>query len=219
MHLLFSQFLKLSTFVLIVSMLSLSCNSTSEAEQSAWAAASEQNTLEALDSFLNNYPKTQYSKEIAQRREGILWALAQRNKTEYYYRYYLKEFPQGAHHVEAAAQLEAMPEEDINLQDLSAKTLVGTVRYENEQQLEVIALQFKSLDQTAAEVKFRVNAHLSHDVKKELWGRIELPEHKIFFEENREDEFILGLSNGRIYMRNGNILIESTDPKQYWMLR
>jgi hypothetical protein len=198
----------------------LSCNSaTTEAEKAAWGAASEQNTLEALDSFLNNYPNTQYSKEIATRREGILWTLAQRNKTEYYYRYYLGEFPQGAHHVEAAAQLEAMPKENVSLQDLSAKTLVGTIRYENEQQLEVLALQFQSLDQSANEVKFQVNAHLSHDVRKELWGRIELPEYKIYFEENREDEFILGLSDGRIYIRNGNILIESTDPKQYWMLR
>lgn len=219
MYLLFSQLSKFLFLTLLALSLTLSCNTAdSDAENTAWAAASERNSLEALDSFIANYPNTQHSKEIAQRREGILWKLAQRKKTEYFYQYYLQEFPQGAHHVEAAAQLEAMPQEDISLEDLSVKSFVGNVRYHDTEQLEVIALQFKSLDQSANEVKFTAYAHITHDIKKELWGRIELPTFKISFEENREDKFILGLSNGRIYLRNSRILLESTDPKQYWVL-
>lgn len=220
MYLLISQISKFVFFTLLALSLMLSCNTAaSDAEQAAWAAATESNSLEALDSFIANYPNTQYSKEIAKRREGILWQLAQRKKTEYYYQYYLQEFPQGAHHVEATAQLEAMPQEDISLEDISAQTFVGSVRYEDAKQLEVVALEFMSLDQSANEVKFRAYAHLTHDIKKELWGRIELPSFKISFEENREDDFILGLSNGKIYLRNNLILLESTDPKQYWVLR
>ncbi len=201
-------------------LLLFSCSSaSSEAEAEAWAQASKKNSLEALDSFLAAYPNTSHSKEIAKRREGILWQIAERNQTEYHYRYYLDQFPQGKHQDEANANLQAIPNKEIDFGMFSSKTFVGTIRYENEQELEVLALQFKSIDESPSSVRFQASVHLSQDIKKELWGNIELPSLQVVFEEKTEDEFILGLSNGRIYTRDGNIFLESIDPKQYWILR
>lgn len=191
---------------------------TGSPEATAWEQARKENTMEALDSFLIQFPETGRKKEIATLRDGMLYQTALLSNTEYYYRQYLQEFPQGKYVKEIQEKLNTLPNDAVGLSELSAKTFVGTIR-QGDRDYDVLALKFKEIEESGDNINFIASVHLSSDIRKQLKGSILKPTFSISFEEDKDDEFMLDLSDGRAYIRNGQILIESIDPKQFWHLK
>ena len=95
-----------NNFFLLVILFAATCffscgGGDSNLENAAWKEARKENTLEAIDSFLLKFPGTTKKAEIAKVRDGMLWQTALLNNTEFYYRSYLTEFPQGKYKTEA----------------------------------------------------------------------------------------------------------------------
>ncbi len=192
-------------------------------EETDWNAASEANTLTALDSFLIRYPETKRKKEIAQRREGALFQIAQTENTEYHFRRYLKEFPQGKRKKDVETKLAALKPESLSTEILAAKTFVGAVRYldGSEPDVEIISMKFSEMNDDGTEIRCKISVHVTSDIKKELTAVIQKDKMSVKFEERAEDEFLLDLPEGRMYSRNNEIMLESVDPTQklYWRLK
>jgi hypothetical protein len=190
----------------------------SELENAAWKEARKENTLEAIDSFLLKFPETTKKAQIAKARDGMLWQTALLSDSEFYYRSYLAEFPQGKHKVDAEKKLSEMPNDNVNLGELTAKTFVGTI-HQGDKDYDVLSLRFDKIEEQGDNIKFTAAVHLSSDIRKQLSGTIVKPNFTISFVENDEDEFTLNLTDGRAYIRNGEIMMESIDTKQYWHLK
>ncbi len=197
----------------------LSCGGGQSAEEkAAWETARQKNSLEALDSFLLQYPETGRREEIAKLRDGRLWQVALLYNTEWHYKNYLAEFPQGQYKDEAQIKLEQLPTDAVSLSELSSKTFVGTIN-QGDQDYEVLALRFAEIEEQGDAVHFKASVHLSSDIRKQMTGTISKPKYTISFEEGSDDEILIDLSDGRAYLRDGRLILESTDPKQYWLLK
>jgi len=210
--------------MLLLSLLSCGAGAPSSPQEAeAWKEASQKNSLKALDSFLVAFPETKLKPEIAKRREGMLFQVAKVENTEYHYKKYLKEFPQGKRKKEMEEKLKTLPNDAIAAETMQNKTFVGSIRYldGSKPDIEVLALKFSAIEDLGNEIRFRAAIHLTADVKKELTGIIQKPQMSIKFEEGNDDTFLLDLPNGRAYMREGQLVMESTDPekKQYWRVK
>ena len=66
-----------------------------------------------------------------------------------------------------------------------------------------------------------MTAYVSSNLKKELTAEIDKEKMSIKFAENQEDEFQLDFPDGKIYLINNEIFIESVDPSagSYWNLK
>ena len=106
----------------------------------------------------------------------------------------------------------------MSLSELTAKTFVGTI-HQGDKDYDVLSLRFNKIDEQGDNINFTAAVHLSSDIRKQLSGTIVKPNFTISFVENKEDEFTLNLSDGRAYIRKGQILMESIDPNQYWHLK
>jgi len=78
----------------------------------AYAAAVEEDSLEAYQWFVELYPKHQFAAQVWEiietRREAVLWRRTLAQNTTRAYWNYLKRYPNGAHVSEAQEQLEAL---------------------------------------------------------------------------------------------------------------
>lgn len=217
-------FIKTLPLLLILSLIACGGGAASTPEEAeAWKEASQKNSLKALDSFLIAFPQTKLKPEIAKRREGMLFQVAKVENTEYHYKKYLKEFPQGKRNKEVEEKLKALGNDEIAVESMRNKTFVGSIRYldGSKPDIEVLALKFSDIEDSGNEIRFKAAIHLTADVKKEMTGIIQKPQMSIKFEEGSDDTFLLDLPDGRAYMRDGQIVMESTDPekKQYWKVK
>ena len=78
--------------------------------EQAYAAAVEEDTLDAYQSFVQKYPKYELAPQvwdiIASRREAVLWQRTLAQNTSRAYWNYLKRYPNGPHVTEAQDQLD-----------------------------------------------------------------------------------------------------------------
>jgi hypothetical protein len=211
--------------IFILGSLFLSCGQSkvSPEEEQAWKDAIESNTLNAIDSFLMLYPETNRKEEIAYKREGILFRTATAENTVYYYNKYLKEFPQGKRKKEIEEKLTLLKAENISVENLTEKIFVGVIRYldGSRPDIEILSMKFSSLEDNGSEISCMVSCHVSSSLKKEMKAIIQKDKFSIKFVEEESDEFLLELPEGKIYLKDNKLYLESTDPnqKQYWNLQ
>lgn len=217
--------MKIKFLILFTTLICLSCNvSQSDKEEDiAWKTCLDNNTLSALDSFLTEFPDTKRKSEIAKKRDGILYRTAVAENTDYHLKNYLREFPQGKYKKEVEKQLSALLVDKINLEDLESKTFVGTLVYNDKKNSghNILSMKFKLSEDRSSTALYHVTTYLSLNLKKDLMAEVEKEKMSIKFVESAEDEFQLGFPEGKIYLRNAEIFIESTDPagNSYWNLK
>ncbi|WCL81056.1 hypothetical protein PPO43_13865 [Saprospira sp. CCB-QB6] len=206
-----------------LALLLFSCGpSASPEEQAAWETAEKANSLAALDSFVLQYPEHNFQEELAAKKERLLFAEAKMENRVYHYKKYLAEFPEGKRKAEAQEAL-ANIQKSIKLPSkeiLTAKPFVGKVEYENAADKEILSMKFVELNE--ADGSFLADVHLSNDIRCQITGRIEqqAPYTMLFLKQvGEQQDFILDLSPALPYLKNGELIIESVDPKQYWRLK
>lgn len=187
-------------------------------ETQDWQAASSKGTEAALDSFLLQYPNSSYKAEAESRIEGMLWQFAIEENTVYNYAYYRKRFPNGKHAGEVEAKLQAIAKDELDLAYLTSRTFAGVIRHDKDE-IQVISLKFAQIEQTGSVVRFVADINASNNIRKMVPGEIQTADNRIVFQEESSDAMLLGISEGRAYVRNGRTLLQSTDPNQYWSLK
>ena len=121
--------------------------------------------------------------------------------------------------IEALANIQKsikLPSKEI----LTAKPFVGKVEYENAADKEILSMKFVELNE--ADGSFLADVHLSNDIRCQITGRIEqqAPYTMLFLKQvGEQQDFVLDLSPALPYLKNGELIIESVDPKQYWRLK
>jgi hypothetical protein len=201
-----------------------SCTSKgSPEEEMAWKKTLEANTIAALDSFLTAFPDSKHKKEIAQKRDGILYQNAVAENTVYHFKYYLKEFPQGKHQKEIVAKLENLKVDAINFADLEQKTFIGSMKYfdRKDAALDILTIKLSAAADLGNSIEYKASINLTSNLKKDLKAIVQKNDLSIKFVENTEDEFLLNFPEGRIYTKNKEIIIESTDVSapSYWIIK
>jgi hypothetical protein len=217
--------MRINLIIFFATAILLSCNNkvSSNEEELAWKDCLESNTLSALDSFLTEFPQTKRKAEIAKKRDGILYRTAIAENTLYHLKNYQREFPQGKHKDEIVKKINSFTTDKIDLQELESKTFVGTLVYadKNNAGNNILTMKFKLLEDRGNAVDYEVTTYVSSNLKKELTATVEKEKMSIKFVEDTEDEFLLDFPEGKIYIRNKEIYLESTDPsaKSYWNLK
>lgn len=206
-----------------LALLLFSCGpNVSPEEEAAWQAAKKANSLAALDSFVSQYPEHSFKEQLANKKERLLFAEAQMENRVYFYKKYLADFPEGKRKVEAQEAL-ANIQKSIKLPSkeiLTAKPFVGKVEYEHAADKEILSMKFVEFKETDG--SFLADVHLSNDIRCQVTGRIEqqAPYTIMFLEQvGEQQDFVLDLSPALPYLKNGELIIESVDPKQYWRLK
>ncbi len=217
--------MKSGIIIFAMSVILFACNvkQVDKEEEFAWKECKAANTLSAIDSFLTEFPNTKYKAEIARKRDGILYRTAVAENTLYHYKNYLREFPQGNYKKEIEKKISSFETDKINLEDIELKTFVGTLLYTDKKNSgnNILTMKFKLLEDHGSNVDYLVTAYVSSNLKKELTATVEKEKMSIKFAEDKEDEFLLDFPEGKIYLRNNEIYIESTDPSanSYWNLK
>lgn len=200
--------------LICLAIISTGCNSD---DARAWQSVMDAPSIAAIDSFLGKYPDSGYKDAALQKKEEFIWQIACGDNTEFGYRKYQKDYPQGKFADQVQAKLDSIPTDAIDLADLTAKTFVGTINYGN-REVQVLSLRFVRIEEDAAAVRFEATINTT-DIRKNMLGTIDKTKLNVVFQENSQDQMLLNLSNGRAYRREGKIWLESTDPAQYWRLR
>ena len=211
--------------ICLASCILFACNSNQgdKEEELAWKVCTASNTLSAIDSFLTDFPDTKRKAEIARKRDGILYRTAIAENTLYHFKNYLREFPQGKYKKEIEKKISTIVTDKINLDVLESKTFVGTLLYTDKKNSgnNILTMKFKLSEDRGDFADYLVTAYISSNLKKEMTAEVEKEKMSIKFAENKEDEFMLDFPAGKIYLRNDDIYIESTDPSanSYWNLK
>ncbi len=210
------------SIIACIIFLVISCTGkTNPEEENDWKLLGKNPTITALDSFLVNFPDTKRKKEIAQKRERLLFLNAKYENSFFHYKYYQKEFPQGQNIKEINSTLNSLKADNVNIADLESKTFIGSFKSDiKKAELDILTIFFKSIDENDSYYDFESVVNLSSNLKKEIKGKILKNNLSIVFDEDENDAFILGLAEARIYNRKGNLFIESADPsaEQYWKI-
>ena len=186
-------------------------------EDRAWNEALQAGRIEAIDSFLLRYPNSSYRRQALSRKEAKAWALAELEQTEYYYRKYLADFPEGEHIDKVEERIAAIESPNLDLESLSSASFVGKVDY-GQKQIQILSMKFRRIeDQAELGIDFIATLN-TKDNRSDLAGQILRAKTQIRFDEQGKDSQI-GLGQGRLYRRKDKWLIESTDAKLYWVLR
>lgn len=184
----------------------------------AWQAVQSSPSVAAIDTFLAKYPDSGYRKAALQQKEDFVWAMACNDNTEYAYRRYKFDYPEGKYADQVVAKVDAIAiDPEVGFAQLTSKTFVGTINY-GDRQVSVLALQFVRIEEAADVVRFEATIN-TNDMRKSLLGTINKSNYIISFEENPTDQVTLNLKPGRAYWRESRIWLESTDPAQFWRLR
>jgi hypothetical protein len=210
------------SIIACIAFLVISCTGkTNPEEETDWKLLGKNPTIAALDSFLTNFPETKRKKEIALKREKLLFLNAKFENTIFHYKYYQKEFPQGKNIKEINTALNSLKADNVNIADLETKTFIGSFKSDiKKSELDILTIYFKSIEENDTYFDFESVVNLSSNLKKEISGKIYKNNLSIVFDEDENDTFIIGIAEARIYNRKENLFIESTDPKaeQYWKL-
>lgn len=188
----------------------------SNEEDKAWDMAVSQNSDLALDSFLLVYPDSKYTSEVTTHKEDFAWFATKQKNTVYNYKKYLVDFPNGKYKDLVSTQIDSIPSNNINLEELTTSTFIGKIDYGN-RNLEVIGFRFSEIRKDSAGIRFFANINTS-DNRKMIEGRIDPNGYVIMFMENTNDKTMLNLTDGRAYRKGNKIMLESTNVNQYWNL-
>lgn len=188
----------------------------SNEEDKAWDVALSQNSGSALDSFLLVYPDSKYTSEVATYKEDFAWYAAKRKHTVYNYKKYSVDFPNGKYKELVAPQIDSIPSNNINLEELTKSTFVGKINY-GDREIEVIGFSFAEIRKDSAGIRFIANINTS-DYRKTIEGRIDPNGYVIMFMENTGNKSMLNITDGRAYRKGNKIMLESTNVAQYWNL-
>lgn len=205
--------------LLLLAFLAIGFQACSSEESEALEYAKEQNTILAIDSFLETYPNGSYLNDAREIKENHLWRQAQYEGTAYYYKKYIQNYPQGDYLQMAMDSLQAIPRPPFDLSNLLKMRFVGLIDY-GDVEKNVLSMRFTDLEIAEADsiIEFEADLNLP-DLHKDLKGHINKKNNHIHFIENESDKVKVNLANGRLYIRDEQLLIESIDPKQYWRLR
>ena len=196
-------------------LLCLICACQSE-EDKAWEEAIALNSSAAIDSFLLRYPGTKYADDADAQKEDYAWYAAKQKNTVYHYKKYLVTYPSGQHAAKVPEQLEAIPTDEINIDDLTQSTFIGKINYGN-RETQVLAFRFLEVEKSENNIGFKARIQTS-DINKVIEGRIDPKGSLIMFMENNEDTIMLNITDVRIYKQGNKLLLESTNVNQYWNL-
>lgn len=185
-------------------------------EDKAWESVVQQNSSEAIDSFLVLYPDSKYMKDAQGLKEDYAWFAAKQQNTVYHYKKYLVNYPDGKYKDTVPVALDAINSGAINLAELTKSTFVGRIDYGN-RETQVLAFRFAEIQQDSAGIRFLAKINTS-DIRKDIEGRIESNDYLIMFMENTDDKIMLNITDGRAYLKGNKIILESTNVNQYWNL-
>lgn len=188
----------------------------SNEEDKAWDVAVSQNSDLALDSFLLVYPDSKYTSEVTTHKEDFAWFAAKQKHTVYNYKKYLVDFPNGKYKDLVSTQIDSIPSNNINLEELTTSTFIGKINY-GSRNLQVIGFRFSEIRKDSAGIRFFANINTS-DNRKMIEGRIDPNGYVVMFMENTNDKTMLNLTDGRAYRKGNKIMLESTNVNQYWNL-
>ena len=201
----------LLTPIFLFSALSLS--SCGGEDQRAWQAIKSDPSIQGIDDFLLKYPDSGHRKAALEQKEDLIWNFANSDNTEYAFRKYKYDYPEGKYADQVDNKIAAIgADAEITLETLTQKTFVGVIRYNNAKDVPVLALKFTQIEEAEGEIRFQAAIN-TNDMRTDVLGTIQKPLYKISFDENA-----LNLSTGRAYFREGRVLLESTDVEQLWRI-
>lgn len=148
--------------------------------------------------------------------EAASWTMAKTKHSEYYYRKYLADFPDGQYGDQAFDKIDSIYSEPISEANFLDTRFTG--KYSQSGDTKVFSMRFTEFLPNEEVYDFKCDINMG-SVRKKLIGSIDSETFVINFEEINDDYPRLNLLNGRIYNRDGRIFIESTDIDQYWNLR
>lgn len=187
----------------------------SSEEDIAWENAVAQNSSEAIDSFLLQYPGTKYAKDAEEFKQDYAWYVAKDRNTIYHYKKYLTTYPTGKYADQVPERIESISKEKLDLAELTKSTFIGKIDYGN-RETQVLAFKFVEIKKDSAGISFVARIQTS-DIKKIIDGRIEPDTYGIMFME-KDDNVMLNITDGRAYKKGNKLLLESTNVNQYWNL-
>ncbi|MGH1336663.1 MAG: hypothetical protein ACRBFS_11090 [Aureispira sp.] len=184
-------------------------------EDIAWEKAVAQNSSEAIDSFLLNYPETKYADDAEAVKQDYTWYAAKDRNTIYHYKKYLTTYPTGKYAEEVPSRIDSINKENLDLAELTRSTFIGKIDYGN-RETQVLAFKFVEIRRDSAGISFVARIQTS-DIKKIIDGRIDPKTYGIMFME-KDDTVMLNITDGRAYQKGNKLLLESTNVNQYWNL-
>ncbi len=144
------------------------------------------------------------------------WGMAVDKNTEYYYRKYLENHPNGEYTGVAFDKIDSIYNAPVTQEELMGSRFTG--KYTQSDDPKVFSMRFDEITPNGSDFDFKCTVNISAQ-RKELIGSIDMNDYLISFEELGDDYPKLNITIGRLYKREGKIFIESTDVAQYWILR
>lgn len=143
------------------------------------------------------------------------WGMATDKNTEFYYRKYLDNHPNGEYTASAFDRIDSIYNAPVTEAELMERF---TGKYTQSGDRKVFSMRFDEITPNGSDFDFKCTVNMGSQ-RKELIGSIDMNDYLISFEELGDDYPKLNITIGRLYKREGKIFIESTDVAQYWVLR
>ncbi|MCH2022674.1 MAG: hypothetical protein MK207_09375 [Saprospiraceae bacterium] len=197
----------------LVASLTISCTND---EDRAWNQALFKNSDLAIDSFMIKYPNSKYTSEASDFKEKLAWASVLETNTVYSYKKYLADYPSGKFKDLVPQQLNSILSNNINLDELTKSTFIGKINY-GSYETQILTFKFANILKDSSGIRFLAKINTS-EIRKDIEGRIDPDNFLIMFMEDPKDKSMLNITDGRAYMKENKIILESTNINQYWHL-
>jgi hypothetical protein len=180
-----------------------------------WAKIRGSYELEAIDSFLVRYPQSRHRAAALEERGEAIWRLAEQDRTVFHYLLYAHDYPNGPHYEAAFDQVSAIPVDGFGASELRARPFTGKLGSDTLSQY--VRLEFREVRENGDSIRFTSLLNFAQ-VRNTLEGYFLRSDNSVHFERSLDLPGMVVQTPGRLYRREGRLVLESTDLSQYWRM-
>ena len=184
------------------------------AEWNEWEKVYQSGNLAQMDSFIQKHPQSSHIDAYESQREKANWAYATFMNTTLQYKQYLTEYPSGVYADSVHTYIQNIVADSLDFQDLTRGTFVGSIISPNFDS-SVISIRFVRIQTNDDLIELICDINIDKQ-RYQLSGQIDPTSNHLQFTSNLSSIDPIPLCEGRIYIRNNKLLIQSVHVSQHW---
>ena len=198
----------------IIYLLLLCCLGCHSPEWDQWQEVYQSGNLNQIDSFIQHHSQSSHIETYLEQRQQASWAYSTFMNTTLHYKQYLTEYPSGLYADSVHRYIQNIQTDSLDFQLLTQGTFVGSIQSQDIES-SVLSLRFARIQINEKHIDLICDVNLDQQ-RYQLAGQIDPVTNHIQFTKNLSSLDPIPLCEGRVYIRNNKLLIQSVHVSQHW---
>ncbi len=179
-----------------------------------WEVVYQSGNIAKMDSFIELNQTSGHIETFRFQRQEASWAYAKYINTTLQYKQYLTDYPSGPYSDSIHIYIRQIQADSLNFASLTDGSFVGSVHTPNNES-SILSMRFIEIQTKDDQINFITDINFDQR-RYQLAGQIDPTSNQIQFTENLSSIDPVPLCDGRIYIRDNKLLIQSVHVSQHW---